>query len=145
MNSKQTEQAQLLVDTFEMLGDWEERYRFLIDLGREMPPMQESDKVETNKVNGCLSSVWIVADQVDRDGQQVIEFTADSDSAIVRGLIAMLHKVYSGQSPQAIIDFDVDGLFGHLDLGQHLSMGRRNGLSEMVKRIKVLATTLATV
>ena len=143
MSSHQAEQAQLLIDTFEMLGDWEERYRFLIDLGRDMPAMDDSDKVDANKVSGCLSSVWITADTNDNGGEQVVEFVADSDSAIVKGLISMLRKVYSGQTPQAIVDFDVEDLFGKLGLGQHLSVGRRNGLSEMVRRIKRLATELA--
>ena len=139
----QQEQAQVLIDTFELLGNWEERYRFLIDLGRDMPPMLDEDKVDENKVEGCLSSVWVVAASRVEDGQQLVDFTADSDSAIVRGLISMLRKVYSGQPPHAIVHFDINALFTKLDLAQHLSMGRRNGLGEMVRRIKVLAASLA--
>ncbi len=143
MSASQQEQAATLIDTFEMLGDWEERYRFIIDLGRQMPALPESEKTDANKVNGCLSSVWLVAESRQDDGEQVIEFRADSDSAIVRGLVAMLRSVYSGQTPRDILAFDVDELFGKLDLAQHLSMGRRNGLSEMVKRIKTLAAEQA--
>ncbi len=143
MAEDQQEQAQLLIDTFEMLGSWEEKYRFLIDIGRQMPAMDDADKIAENMVRGCLSSVWMVADEKQVDGDQVIEFLADSDSAIVKGLIAMLRTLYSGQTPKAIVSFDIDDLFRRLDLGQHLSMGRRNGLSEMVQRIKVLATGLA--
>ena len=143
MSDSQQEQAQLLVDTFRMLGDWEERYRFLIDLGRRMPVMDERDKTDENKVEGCLSNVWMVAGARRDNGRSVVEFSADSDAAIVKGLVAMLRRIYSGQTPEAIMSFDIDALFNRLELGQHLSMGRRNGLSEMVRRIKVLATRLA--
>jgi cysteine desulfuration protein SufE len=144
MSSSQQEQAALLVETFEMLGDWEEKYRFIIDLGRQMPAMPDAQKTEENKVRGCLSSVWVVAESREEASEQVIEFVADSDSAIVRGLVAMLRTLYSGQTPRDILSFDIDALFERLDLGQHLSMGRRNGLSEMVRRIKVLATEHAS-
>jgi cysteine desulfuration protein SufE len=144
MSSSQQEQAALLVETFEMLGDWEEKYRFIIDLGRQMPAMPDAQKTEENKVRGCLSSVWVVAESREEASEQVIEFVADSDSAIVRGLVAMLRTLYSGQTPRDILSFDIDALFERLDLGQHLSMGRRNGLSEMVRRIKVLAAEHAS-
>ena len=139
MSASQQEQAALLVDTFEMLGDWEERYRFIIDLGKQMPALPEAEKVDANKVKGCLSNVWLVAESREENGERVIEFVADSDSAIVRGLVSMLRSLYSGQTPRDILDFDIDELFARLDLAQHLSMGRRYGFSEMVNRIKVLA------
>lgn len=143
MTTSQAEQAQLLIDTFDMLGDWEERYRFIIDYGKKLPPMEEAEKTDANKVKGCLSSVWVVAHGRDEGGKRVVEFIADSDSAIVKGLVAMLHSVYSGQSAEDILGFDIDLLFAKLDLGQHLSMGRRNGLAEMVNRIKTLAAEQA--
>ncbi len=137
------EQAENLVETFELLGDWEDRYRFIIDLGRQMPSMDAADMTEDTKVKGCLSSVWLVARPRQHDGVTVIDFEADSDSAIVRGLVAMLAMVYSGQPPRKILEFDIDALFARLDLAQHLSMGRRNGLAEMVQRIKRLAAECA--
>ncbi|MFT5113479.1 MAG: sulfur transfer protein SufE [Parasphingorhabdus sp.] len=143
MQQSPEEHAQELIDTFDILGEWDERYRFLIDLGRELPAMDELDKTDVSKVKGCLSSVWLVAGVTELDGEKVIEFIADSDSAIVKGLVAMLRKIYSGQSPRDIVAFDIEAMFQQLDLGQHLSMGRRNGLSEMVQRVKVLATQLA--
>lgn len=143
MTPNQHEQADLIVETFEMLGEWDEKYRFIIDLGRQMPPMDPADKTDATKVNGCLSSVWVVADSREVDGHTAIDFTADSDSAIVKGLVAILRMVYSGQTPQAIVSFDIDELFSKIDLGQHLSMGRRNGLSEMVRKIKSLAAEKA--
>ena len=143
MSETPAEHAQEIIDTFDLLGEWEDRYRFLIDLGRQLPALATEHKVEDNLVKGCMSSVWLVADCHDIEGERVLEFNADSDSAIVKGLIAMLRRIYSGQNPRDIVAFDVDGFFRALDLGQHLSMGRRNGLSEMVQRIKVLATQLA--
>jgi sulfur transfer protein SufE len=143
MSSHQTEQAQLLIDTFAMLGEWEDRYRFIIDLGRQMPPMEASAKVDENKVRGCLSSVWVVASSREENGERVVDFVADSDSAIVKGLVAILRQVYSGQTARDIIEFDIDGLFQRLDLAGHLSMGRRNGLAEMVTRVKALAAEQA--
>ncbi len=143
MSDSQQAQAAELIETFDMLGDWEEKYRFIIDLGRQMPTLPEEEKTDANKVSGCLSSVWVIARSAEADGEQVIEFLADSDSAIVRGLVAMLRSVYSGQTPRDIVAFDIDGLFERLQLGQHLSMGRRNGLSEMVRRIKTLAAAEA--
>lgn len=139
MSTSQQEQADLYVDTFEMLGDWEEKYRFIIDLGRRLPPMDEADKTDASKVRGCLSSVWVVAAHRDVDGERVIDFVADSDSAIVKGLVAILHSLYSGRTAREILEFDIDALFERLDLARHLSMGRRNGLAEMVKRIRALA------
>lgn len=143
MSESQQQQAELYVDTFEALGEWEEKYRFIIDLGRDMPPMDETDKVDGNKVKGCLSSVWLVASTREVDGTKVIDFVADSDSAIVKGLVAILHSLYSGQTVEDILTFDINALFERLDLARHLSMGRRNGVAEMVSRIRALAAEKA--
>lgn len=129
------EEAQELVDSFDLFEDWEDRYRFLIDLGRSLPPLDEAQHTEANKVHGCQSNVWLVAER--HDG--TIDFIADSDSSIVRGLIAVLRTVYSHRKPQEILSFDVEGLFGKLGFDSHLSMGRRNGLDGMVKKIRALA------
>ena len=136
----QAERAAELVESFEMFDAWEDRYRFLIDLGRDLPPFPDAEKIEANIVHGCQSQVWMTADSPDG---QTIEFRADSDSTIVKGLIAILRAVYSGYTPREILHFDVSGLLEQLELDQHLSMGRRNGLAGMVKRVKTLATQLA--
>lgn len=138
----QTERASELVEAFEMFDAWEDRYRFLIDMGRDLPPFPVDQKTETNLVHGCQSQVWMIAES--EDGGQAIEFIADSDSTIVKGLIAILRAVYSGYSPREILHFDVNGLLEQLGLDQHLSMGRRNGLAGMVARVKTLATQLAS-
>ena len=136
----QNERAAELTEAFEMFDAWEDRYRFLIDMGRDLPAFPADEKTDANIVTGCQSQVWMIADS--KDGQH-IEFTADSDSTIVKGLIAILRSVYSGYTPRQIIDFDVNGLLQQLGLDQHLSMGRRNGLAGMVTRIKTLATQMA--
>ena len=137
----QAERAAELIEAFEMFEAWEDRYRFLIDMGRDLPPFPPDQKTEANIVTGCQSQVWMIADA--KDNGDRIEFLADSDSTIVKGLIAILRAVYSGYSPREILQFDVNGLLEKLGLDQHLSMGRRNGLAGMVKRVKTLATQLA--
>jgi cysteine desulfuration protein SufE len=140
MAETQAEHAEQLVELFEMFDDWEDRYAFLIDLGRQLPPMDEADKIEPNRVQGCQSQVWVVAHKRVQPEGAVIEFVADSDSAIVKGLIAVLHRVYSGQPADKILTYDIQSLLKRLDLEEHLSMNRRNGLYSMIQRIQALAT-----
>jgi cysteine desulfuration protein SufE len=139
----QQEKAEEIVDAFEMFDNWEDRYRFLIDLGKKLTPLPEGAKNEENRVHGCQSNVWMIAEPSQEDSETKIEFIADSDSTIVRGLIAILHNVYSGETPRDILNFDIDGLMTRLGLDQHLSLGRRNGLAGMVTKVKTLATQLA--
>ena len=133
------EQGEELVEAFELFDSWEDRYRFLIDMGRKMEPLFDLEKTDRNRVTGCQSNVWLVSDVEGRDEERVLRFRADSDSTIVRGLIALLHTVYDGQTPRAILEFDIDALMQRLGLDQHLSIGRRNGMAGMVARIKTLA------
>lgn len=139
MSTSQAEQIQEIVDSFSLFDDWDDRYRFLIDLGKELPPLPDQYRTPENHVAGCQSNVWMTARPRQEDGQTVIEFLADSDGHIVRGLIAILRRVYSGQRARDILTYDAHELFGQLDLEAHLSPGRRNGLSHMVQRIKLLA------
>lgn len=135
----QQEQVQELIDTFSMLESWEDKYNYLIDLGRELPPLDSSQHVEENRVHGCQSNVWIVAFHTEKNNQKVIEFIADSDSKIVCGLVAVLRRAYSGQTPEYISKYKVQELFEALELEQHLSLSRRNGLASMVQRIQHFA------
>lgn len=135
----QQEQVQELIDTFSMLDSWEEKYNYLIDLGRELPPLDEIQHVNANRVYGCQSNVWLIAIPQEKDGQRIIDFIADSDSKIVTGLIAVLRRAYSGQTPEYIVNYNVQELFEALQLEQHLTLGRRNGLASMVQRIQHLA------
>jgi cysteine desulfuration protein SufE len=127
-----------LVEIFEFLDGWEERYGYLIDIGRKLPEMPDSDKTEANRVRGCVSQVWMISSVVKGDHleQPVLEFLADSDAIIVKGLIALLLNLYSGQSPQKVLDLDIGDLFGKIGLDGHLTVSRRNGFYSMVERIK---------
>ena len=132
-------QGEEMVEAFELFDSWEDRYRFLIDMGRKMEPLFDLEKTDRNRVTGCQSNVWLVSDVEQKDGEKTLRFRADSDSTIVRGLIALLHTIYDGQTPREILEFDIDALMQRLGLDQHLSMGRRNGMAGMVARIKTLA------
>jgi len=149
-DKSQQEQADDLVETFDIFDEWEDRYSFLIDMGKKLPPLADTLKTEDNRVHGCQSNVWLVADahpqfqtsaasEAGSKTEDVVEFAADSDSALVKGLIAVLHRVYSGQPASKVLTFDIAKLLERLDLQQHLSMSRRNGLQGMIQRIKTLA------
>lgn len=131
---------QTLHDNFELLGAWEDRYRYLIDLGRELPPMPEVEKTEANKVRGCMSQVWLQVD-ADDDDDPHFHFRGDSDAHIVKGLIAVLFAAYSGKTASEIGEVDIHAEFAKLGLENHLSMNRRNGFFAMVERIRALAST----
>ena len=123
-----------LVDDFALFDDWEERYRYLIDLGKTLPDMDEALKTDENFVRGCTSRVWMVAEE--QGGQY--HFTADSDAHIVRGLIAILLVAYQDKSAQEIGAVDIDAAFSKIGLDQHLSPNRRNGFFAMVEKIRAL-------
>lgn len=127
-----------LAETFEFLGDWEERYRYLIELGRKLPPLPEGAHNEENKVRGCLSQVWLTQ-AVQPGPPKTLEFRGDSDAHIVKGLIAVLLGLTSGRTPREILDLDIASAFERLGLESNISMNRRNGFYAMVERIKALA------
>ena len=129
-----------LVENFELLGDWESRFAYLIDLGKALPPMDEADKCEAHKVHGCQAQVWMKFVPGD-DGR--IDIVADSDAFIVRGLIAVLLMIYSGRAADEILNTDGPAALERLQLAAHLSPTRKNGLFAMVKRIRELATVRA--
>lgn len=131
-----------LVDTFESLGDWEAQCDFLIDLGLDLPDFPEEARTEQNRVHGCQSNVWLIAN-LKRNDPPTVEIMADSDSMIVKGLIAVLLAAYSGRTPREILDTDTKQLFSKLGLDRHLSPQRRNGLFGMVQRIRLLAEQAA--
>lgn len=125
-----------LVETFEFLGDWEERYRYLIDLGRKLEPLSEAEHGDAHKVRGCMSQVWLVHRRLP-DGR--LEFRGDSDSHLVKGLIALLLALVSGRTPGEILALDVSSVFARLGLENHVTMNRRNGFYAMVERIRAMA------
>lgn len=128
-----------LVENFELLGPWEERYRYLIELGRKLPPMPDTDKTEANKVRGCMSQVWLTHEVVDGEPPR-LRFHGDSDAHIVKGLIALLFLLVSERTPREILDLDVADAFSRLGFENQITMNRRNGFYSMVERIRQMAS-----
>jgi cysteine desulfuration protein SufE len=130
-----------IVDNFSLLDEWDDRYRYVIELGRMLPPLPDADHVEANKVRGCASQVWLVTTvQPDGAAGPTLHFDGDSDAHIVRGLIAILFALYSGKSAREILDTDAIKLFDQLGLRENLTPQRSNGLRSMVERIRNDAT-----
>ena len=130
-----------LAETFAFLDDWEDRYRHVIDLGKAMPPLDDSFKVPALKVDGCASQVWLRP--MIADGR--FEFQGESDAMIVRGLIAVLHALYAGLPVADVGRVDAPAELGRLGLNEHLSSQRSNGLRAMVERIRQTAAAAAQV
>ena len=122
-----------LADEFELLGDWEERYRYVIELGKDLAPLTDAERSDQNKVRGCASQVWLVT-QPQTDGTLV--FRGDSDAHIVSGLVAIMLRLYSGRAPADIVAFDAKAALDRLGLSEALSSQRSNGLKSMVARIQ---------
>lgn len=137
---------QTILDDFAFLDDWEDRYRYLIDLGRELAPLRENERNESTKVRGCVSQVWLVTELGDGP-DPVLEFRGDSDAHIVRGLVAVVLALYSGKHASEILETDPETTLAELGLDEHLTPQRANGLRSMIKRIRAEAadTRKATV
>ena len=125
-----------LIDDFELLDDWEDRYRYVIELGRTLPPLPEAERTEANKVRGCASQVWLATHVSDAGGTPRMAFAGDSDALIVKGLVAIVIALFDGRSPAEVRDTDAEALFSRLDLRAHLTSQRSNGLRALVDRIK---------
>lgn len=138
-----TEAFEEIADTFEFLDDWEDRYRHVIELGKAMPPLDAAFRVPATKVDGCASQVWI-RPMVKGSGPAAgFDFQGESDAMIVRGLIAVLHALYSGLTVTAVLGVDAAAELARLGLNDHLSAQRSNGLRSMVERIRVIARDTA--
>ncbi|WP_025035075.1 SufE family protein [Bradyrhizobium sp. DOA9] len=123
-------------DNFELLDEWDDRYRYVIELGRTLEPMPEAEHSAANKVQGCVSQVWLQK-MVDRsNGEPVLRYRGDSDAHIVRGLVAIVLALYSGRTPREILDTDAIAVFNEFGFRDHLTPQRSNGLRSMVERIK---------
>jgi cysteine desulfuration protein SufE len=127
-----------ILDDFEVLDSWDDRYRYVIELGRALPPFPEPERIDRNKVQGCASQVWMVSATrpAKNGGGPVVELQGDSDAHIVKGLIAILLALYSGQPARKILETDAIELFNRLGLGEHLTPQRSNGFRSMVDRIR---------
>ena len=130
------EEQRLIAEDFERFDDWREKIEYVLDLGRKLAPFPEQHRTDANKVKGCQSQVWMVA-EVDPDARRM-RIAADSDAFIVRGLIALLLRLYADRTPQEILD-NPPVVFDEIGLGAHLSPTRANGLHAMIKRIRQLA------
>lgn len=131
-----------LIERFELLDQWEDRYRYLIDLGKTLEPLTDAEKTPETKVEGCISQVWMVS-EIEPGAPAIMRFRGDSDSHIVRGLVAVLLLLCSARTPQQILDTDIEGIFSQLGLEQHISPNRRNGFFSMVGRIQQHARAAA--
>lgn len=129
-----------LLDTFEFFDDWEDKYRFIIDLGKELPSLPDVDKTDDHLIRGCQSQVWLTYESTDEQ----LRFNMDSDAHIVRGLIAVVLIAIQNRSAADIQQLDIEEIFSQLDLLAHLSVTRGNGLRAMVSRVKEVARGYAT-
>ena len=126
-----------IIDNFALLDEWDDRYRYLIELGRGLAPLPEAARTDTNKVQGCASQVWLATStQPNGAGGPALAFEGDSDAHIVRGLIAILFALYSGRTAKEILALDAPALFERLGLREHLTPQRSNGFRSMVERIR---------
>lgn len=128
-----------IIDEFSMFDDWEERYQYMIDLGKTLPLIDAQFKTDNNIIKGCQSKVWVHAEMND----EKVDFTADSDAIITKGIIAILIRVFSNQSPKDIIEADIS-FIDDIGLKEHLSPTRANGLVSMIKQIKMYAIAYQT-
>ena len=127
-----------LISNFELLGDWEERYAYLIDLGKKLAGLSDAEKSEEHRVHGCQAMVWMILEP-DPTRSGALRIRADSDAFIVRGLIAVLQMIFNGHTPDEILAADAKSTLTRLGLDKHLSPTRKNGLFAMVERIRTLA------
>jgi len=126
-----------ITENFELLDDWEDRYRYVIELGNALEPLGESEYAAEHKVQGCASQVWLISETApDSSGKPHLYFRGDSDAHIVRGLIAILLAIYSGKAPDEIASYDAESIFAQMGLQDHLTQQRSNGLASMVARIR---------
>jgi cysteine desulfuration protein SufE len=132
-----TNEIDAIISEFQLFDDWEDKYAYLIDLGKKLPVLENDYKTEANKVHGCTSQVWVIIDHKPEAPDRIF-FRADSDAFIVKGLIALLLRIYSGKTSQEIKEIDIQQLFDKLELSQYLTPNRSNGFFAMVQRIRQL-------
>ena len=125
-----------LITDFEFFDNWEDKYKYIIELGKNCPSLNENEKNDDNKVDGCASQVWLITKKEKLNDKIILKFKGDSDALIVKGLVVILFSIFSEKSPDEIIKIDAFEKLRNLDLERNLTMQRSNGLSSMVKRIK---------
>ncbi|HTN96648.1 MAG TPA: SufE family protein [Nordella sp.] len=130
------ETIEALKEDFSVIDEWEDRYRYVIELGRALPPLAEEERIPANKVQGCASQVWIAAHEEKNASEPRLSFTGDSDALIVKGLIAIIFRLFSGRPAAEILATDAGAVLDELGLREHLTPQRSNGVASMVTRIK---------
>ena len=128
-----------LIETFSILENWEDKYKYIIDLGNELPPMNPDDKTPENEIHGCQSQVWMTSNFDNTSSPIKLFFTADSDSQIVKGLLGLVIAVYNGKSAKQIITFNIESFFDQFNLRQHLTARRGNGLRAVIQKCREIA------
>ncbi|WP_380051888.1 SufE family protein [Falsihalocynthiibacter sp. SS001] len=134
-----TEAFEEIAETFEFLDDWEDRYRHVIELGKAMPELEPEFRVPATKVDGCASQVWLMPNVSGQGPDATFDFRGESDAMIVRGLVAVLHALFSGLTVREVLTVDAPAELGRLGLDEHLSSQRSNGVRAMVERIRKIA------
>lgn len=129
---------------FEFLDEWEDRYRYVIELGRQLEPLEPSEKTDATLVRGCASRVWLVVDEPPREQPTLLKFRGESDAHIVQGLIAILRAIYDGLPADDVVKTDAFSIFAKLGLSDHLTPQRSNGLKSMIERIRAAAAARIT-
>jgi cysteine desulfuration protein SufE len=139
----QPQPFQDIAENLSFLDDWEDRYRYLIELGQALPKLEAAERTDANKVNGCVSQVWLVTEPTEADGKISLHLKGESDAMIVQGLVAILLALYSDRPAQEVAETDAVAIFDQLGLREHLTAQRSNGLVAMVNRIRTDARALA--
>lgn len=133
-----------IIENFEFLDDWDDRYKYLIELGTMLEPMPETEQIAANKVQGCVSQVWLVSEPEEGASDPVINLRGASDAHIVSGLVAIALAIFSGKKASEIITTDEKAIFSKIDLSEHITPQRSNGLNSLVQRIKMEAQASIT-
>ncbi|MCR9237642.1 MAG: SufE family protein [Alphaproteobacteria bacterium] len=131
-----------IIENFSYLDDWEDRYKYVIELGKELETMPEALQVDANKVRGCTSQVWLSTRVTERDGEPVLHFLGNSDAHIVRGLVCITLAIFNDKTAREIVALDAESIFNEVQLRDHISAQRSNGLNSMLQRIKADAQNL---
>ncbi|MGB5834834.1 MAG: SufE family protein [Thiohalocapsa sp.] len=142
-NRQTSEEIREIIDTFELLGDWDQRYEYLVELGERLKPMSAADKTEANRVVECMSTVHVVARPTDNKPPGQLRFEGDCDTAIIKGVVALLVELLSGKTKAEVDAADVDSLFEGLKLEEHLSPNRHVGVYAIVNKMKLQAAHAA--
>lgn len=131
-----------IIENFEFLDEWDDRYGYLIELGRQLSPLEDSEQTEETRVQGCVSQVWVVGETSEENGETLLHFRGASDAHIVRGLVAIALTLFSNKTPDQVMATDEQEVFAKIGLGEHLTPQRANGLRAMVQRLKATAQTV---